>query len=230
MGDRGPLQKDQRVRDRDTAKRDALKVDDEVRGWPLPEGVLGYLENADGSLREDEDGEPIPVPWHPQVVKWWEAFRRSPMAQRVVVDVQWESLLASMLAYQDVWTQGPKGRHSRLAEFRAVFTSFFITPGDLRRNGLEIEVPKADEEPKDESGKPTVAPVTSLEARKKRILAAVPDIAAEKAAVKKAAPKKKATPRKRSTAERAAIARKTTPAKKAVAKKTAAKRPSKPTS
>lgn len=216
MGERGPLQKDERVRARATVQRDKLVKDDVVRGFDLPVGALGYEENADGSPFLDAKGKKVPIPWHPRVVAWWEAFRRSPMAARVTEDVQWESLLGMMLAYQDVWTEGQKGRASRLAEFRSVWASYYITPGDLRRNGLEVEVPKNGED--ETEGAPAGPPApTSLEGRRGSILQLVPDTT-------KKAPAKKAAPRRRSAAEKAAIARKTT-----AAKKTPAKRPSKTT-
>lgn len=155
MGARGPLQADQRQRGRDTVSREQLVQDDVVRGPDLPSGML--------------EGE---ADWHPMVKRWWEAFRRSPMAQRVTDDVQWETLMAAMVVYNDAWTSGVRGRAMRITEFRAFFASYFITPGDLRRNGLEVVVPTGDEDDDEQleaTGSDGNASVTSIESRRQRL-------------------------------------------------------------
>lgn len=77
MGTRGPVPKEQRSRARDNKARESIVVDDQVRGYELTNRLL-----------ESEDDE-----WHPFVKDWWESFRRSPMAQRLVDDTQWMTSL-----------------------------------------------------------------------------------------------------------------------------------------
>ncbi|WP_311208736.1 MULTISPECIES: hypothetical protein [unclassified Aeromicrobium] len=156
MGSRGPLQQDQRQRPRDTVAREELVKDDVVRGFPLPEATIF-----------DDTGRA--VAWHPMVERWWEAFRRSPMAQRVTEDVQWETLLAAMVVYNDAWWGGSRGRAMRITEFRAFFASYFITPGDLRRNGLEVVVPTGEEDDEGLAATGTDGNVTSLDDRRARL-------------------------------------------------------------
>lgn len=153
MGSRGPLQADQRQRGRDSVAREQLVKDDVVRGPDLPEGML--------------EGDS----WHPMVTRWWEAFRRSPMAQRVTDDVQWETLMAAMVVYNDAWTSGVRGRAMRITEFRAFFASYFITPGDLRRHGLEVVEPTVGggELEQGATGTDGNASVTSIASRRDRL-------------------------------------------------------------
>lgn len=185
MGDRGPLAKDERSRKRDNVDRDKLVADDVLRGPDLPTDFA------------PEAG------WHAATLRWWNAFRASPMAKRVQTDVQWETLAGAMLLFDEYLTMGARGRTMRMTEFRAFFASYFITPGDLRRNGLEIVEPDPTVGDGASSG-PTPGTVsTSFVERRQRILGGD---SGDEQVTKKPAKKK-------------------SPAKKAAAKKPAAKKP-----
>ena len=175
MGERGPLGKDERTRKRDNVARDQLVITGEILGPELPNDLT-----PDGG-------------WHPAVVRWWDAFRTSPMAQRVQSDVQWETLAGAMLLYEDYLTVGYKGRAMRMTEFRSFFTAYFITPGDLRRNGLEI-VDLSDESDNAETHNPNGTVSTSFVERRNRILGN--EDPAASASAKKTATRRKAATKK----------------------------------
>lgn len=170
MGTRGPVPKEQRTRARATAAREPIVPDEQVRGYALTNRLL-----------EGEDDE-----WHPFVVEWWEAFRRSPMAQRLVDDTQWLSLELAMPLMQQYITGGTRGSTLRIAELKSVFTAYHVTPADLLRSGLEVV--KAAEDA--EAGK-KAAVDTSLEARRLRLVGEQKKPPAKKAAAKKRPAKKK---------------------------------------
>lgn len=132
----GPVPKLNRVRARDNKVREYIAPDGKIRGFDLPDDAL-------------EVGEE----WHPRVVAWWDAFRRSPQAQLVVADVQWETLLSAMRTYQDLWTGKSRGRSLRAAEFRQLLTHYLVTPADARRSGIEFVLPSdLDDEPPLDAG------------------------------------------------------------------------------
>lgn len=202
MGARGPLGKDERTRKRDNVTRDQLKITGEIHGYDLPTDFA------------PEGG------WHSAVVRWWDAFRSSPMAARVETDVQWETLAAAMLLYQEYLTIGARGRVMRMSEFRAFFANYFITPGDLRRNGLEIVEPEAASDKTDTPDSGTVS--NSFVERRQRILMNGDQPTSKKGPAKKKTAVKK--PAVKKAAAKQPVAKKKTAAKKAVAKKPPAKK------
>lgn len=206
MGDRGPAPKDRTVRERDGKVNETLYADGEIRGFDLP----------DSALDEDEQ-------WHPIVLEWWAAFRRSPQAKLLVTDVQWWDLVGVMRIYQDFWRSESRWRTARATALQTMLNGYLVTPGAARRAGIEITLPPKDpDEAKAEADKTKKpATVTSLESRRSRILSAVPDEPAEEKPVKKVArkaPAKKA-PVKRAPAKKAAAAPPKKVVKKAVVKK-----------
>lgn len=200
MGDRGPAPKARTVRDRDSKVKDTLHWDGEVRGFDLP----------DSALEENET-------WHPMVTQWWEAFRRSPQAQLVVTDVQWLQLVQAMRVYQDFWAGKARGRTLRSAELRSLLAGFLVSPGDALRRGLEIVLPPETGGEDDAQGAKKPATVTSIEARKLRLMQGGDESSPKQPAKKvvRKAPVKK--PAAKTSPTRA-------PAKKVVAKKAPAKR------
>lgn len=207
MGDRGPVAKDRTVRDRDNKVRETLHEDGEIRGFDLPDSAL-------------DEGET----WHPIVLEWWAAFRRSPQAKLVVTDVQWWDLVGVMRIYQDFWRDEARWRTSRAVALQSMLNGYLVTPGAARRAGIEITLPPTDPDEAAAEAAKTKAPatVTSLDSRRSRILNPVADEPAEKKPVKKVArkaPAKKA-PVKRAPVKKAAAA----PAKKVVKKAAVTKR------
>lgn len=140
----GPAPKAKRSRDRDTAVRDLVKSDGKLGGFPLPEDAL-------------KDGET----WHPRTVIWWDAWRESPQATRMITAVDWETLLECALMHHEMWIK----RNFMLAnEVRLRTAKFGATPEDRARLKLEIEVP----EQYDAGSTPTPENVTSIERRRSK--------------------------------------------------------------
>lgn len=152
MGQTGPVPKLQRTRADKTKVNEHIAWDGEVRGFDLPPEALGPEEE-----------------WHPMVQKWWEAFRRSPQAQLLSSDLQWQTLLGAMRTYQDLWTGQSRGRTLRAAEFRQTLTHYLVTPADARRNGIEFVLPASDEDDDDEKSTPGGS-LTDLSERRKRLI------------------------------------------------------------
>lgn len=151
MPQTGPVPKLNRTRADKTKVNDRMAWDGAIRGFDLP----------DDALQGDET-------WHPMVVLWWEAFRRSPQARLLSSDLQWFTLVGAMRNYQDLWTGQARGRTLRAAEFRQTMTQYLISPGDARRSGIEFVLPDDDENPEKQStGK---GEVTNLADRRKRLI------------------------------------------------------------
>lgn len=100
-----------------------LQQDGEIRGYDLPEGVLG------------QDAKGNPIPWHPITRQWWENWRRSPQASRMLSEPDWDYLLDTALMHNAMWA---KGRWEFASEVRLRVAKFGATPDD--RNRLRAEI------------------------------------------------------------------------------------------
>lgn len=215
MGDRGPAPKDRTVRGRDGKVNETLHEDGEVRGFDLPESAL-------------EEGEV----WHPIVLEWWAAFRRSPQAKLVVTNVQWWELVSVMRVYQDFWQSEARWRSSRAATLQTMLNGYLISPAAARRAGIEITLPPTDPEEAAAEAAKTRGPgtVTSLDSRRARLLEPADDEPEKKKPAKKTvarkAPTKKA-PVKRAPVKRAPVKKASPPAAKKVVRKAVTKTPRK---
>lgn len=120
-------------------------------GWKLPDGVL-----------VDRDGDP--VDWHPATKKWWEAWRTSPQATRMLTEPDWHFLLDTAFMHHQMWSNG---RWDFASEVRLRVAKFGATPEDRLRLHLEI-----DEQIDNNGaiGKGDAANVTSIDARRKRLV------------------------------------------------------------
>ena len=124
MPGRGPAPKVERTRARDTARRDTVSADGTLRGMELPSAA---------------DALPPGEEWHPMTVEWWDAWRASPQAVRMLTDVDWYFLLDTALMHHTMWA---KGRWDFAAEVRLRVAKFGATPEDRLRIKLEVEVPE----------------------------------------------------------------------------------------
>lgn len=130
MAGRGMAPKATRSRARDSKARDSemrsVEDDGELRGPPLPEGVL-------------PDGED----WHPRTRQWWDTWRRSPQAQ-TFIDTDWDFLLDTALLHAIMWS---RGRWEFASEVRLRAAKYGATPEDRMRLKLKIETPADKTEP-----------------------------------------------------------------------------------
>jgi len=151
MGQTGPVPKLNRTRADKTKVNDRMAWDGEIRGFDLPDEAL--------------TGDEV---WHPMVVQWWEAFRRSPQARLLSSELQWQTLVGAMRTYQDLWNGQARGRTLKSAEFRQILTQYLVTPGDARRSGIEFVMPDDDENPEKETSGSDDVP--NLADRRKRLI------------------------------------------------------------
>ncbi|MFI1705515.1 phage terminase small subunit [Streptomyces griseoruber] len=128
MAGRGPAPKDPTKRRRRNASEPetVLVPDDELRGPELPTGALGV----------DEDTGEVVV-WHPMTRLWWDAWRRSPMAQ-TFGETDWLFLIDTALMHHTMWA---KGRWEFASEVRLRAAKFGATPEDRARLKLKVDDP-----------------------------------------------------------------------------------------
>lgn len=158
MAGNGPPPSQTRSRTRDNAQRDMLRSNGKISGYNLPDDVLPMKSNdpesPDYDVRED---------WHPQTVRWWNNWRESPQASRMLTMVDWDYMLDTALLHHQMWQSGGKNSE-RAAEIRMRVAAFGATLADRLRLRQEIEVPP--EEYPTGTGKTGRGNVTSLDERR----------------------------------------------------------------
>jgi len=140
MAGQGPPPKDKRTRGRDNAVRDVIKSDGKIGGFDLPNDVLPLIPEKDRDPDYGE-GEDEREEWHPQTVRWWNHWRESPQAARMLTEVDWDYLLDTALLHHQMWMSGGKNSE-RAAEIRLRVAAFGATVADRLRLRQEIEVPE----------------------------------------------------------------------------------------
>lgn len=125
MAGRGPARTGKAVRRNKVPDTVMVKAPEkhEKYGWELPKGVL-----------RDKDGDPIA--WHPMTKKWWDAWRSSPQATRMLTEPDWHFLLDTALMHHNMWENG---RWDFASEVRLRVAKFGATPEDRLRLHLEID-------------------------------------------------------------------------------------------
>lgn len=123
-----------------------LVIGDEAMGPELPKGEWVLPEQTD---------------WHPMTKQWWEHWRHSPQACRMLSQPDWDFLLDTALLHHVMWT---KGRWEFASEVRIRVAKFGVTPEDRMRLRQDIAVPDATA-----AGDAPGASVTSIESRRSRI-------------------------------------------------------------
>lgn len=112
-----------RRRNADAVPWRELATDGAWRGPELPAGVL----------RDGED-------WHPMTRQWWDAWRRSPMAQEWL-ETDWLYLLDTARIHHGMWSSG---RWELAGEVRLRLQKFGATPEDRMRLRRTVETPVED--------------------------------------------------------------------------------------
>ncbi|MGK0740424.1 hypothetical protein ACSHWG_00845 [Leucobacter sp. Z1108] len=142
MAGNGPPPKDARQRGRDTPVRELVKSDGRIGGFELPDDVLPQIV-LNGLPQFDLDGVPVREEWHPQTIRWWNNWRESPQATRMVTGPDWDYLLDTALLHHQMWESGGKNSE-RAAEIRLRVAAFGATYADRLRIKWEIETPGDD--------------------------------------------------------------------------------------
>jgi hypothetical protein len=149
MAGRGPARTGKAVRRNKGPETITVKAPNKKYGWDLPKGVL-----------RDKDGDPIA--WHPMTKKWWDAWRSSPQATRMLTEPDWQFLLDTALMHHQMWQNG---RWDFASEVRLRVAKFGATPEDRLRLHLEID----DEIDQNGSVGRTEGSVTDIDSRRKRL-------------------------------------------------------------
>lgn len=146
MAGRGPApQAKRRRRNADPTPTTTVRRDNRTRGPALPKDAL-----------------PAGEEWHPQTVKWWASWRKSPQAA-VFHPTDWDFLLDTALMHHTMWS---KGRWEFASEVRLRVAKFGATVEDRARLRLEVEAPA---QARPESPSPGEGSVTSLSSRRSRL-------------------------------------------------------------
>ena len=144
MAGRGPAPKEGAVRRNKPVEKTRLVAGEDPVGPELPDGWL-----------PDEEA------WHPATRSWWENWRRSPQASRMLSSPDWDFLLDTALMHHTMWA---KGRWEFASEVRLRTAKFGATPEDRLRLKAEIETP--DENPVGSAD----AQVTDIRSRRSRLV------------------------------------------------------------
>jgi hypothetical protein len=154
MAGRGPAPASSHTRKSNDKQSIKLVSDGKLRGRALPSGVL---TNAKGEAEE----------WHPATVKWWDNWRRSPQALRMMTAPDWDFLLDTALMHHQMWITR---RFELAGEIRLRVQQFGATPEARARLRVEISAPGPTTEPTKAEPKPEgTATVTSIEDRRSRL-------------------------------------------------------------
>ncbi|KJL39920.1 hypothetical protein [Microbacterium trichothecenolyticum] len=135
----GPPPSEKRSRARDNVQRDVIRNDGKVGGFDLrdlPEDFLPLKPKSQWEDPEQSEREE----WHPATLRWWDNWRTSPQATRMVTDVDWDYMLDTALMHHRTWMSGGTNTE-RLAEIRIRLASFGATYADRLRLRLEVELP-----------------------------------------------------------------------------------------
>lgn len=162
MAGNGPTPSERRSRARDNVTRDVIKSDGKIGGFPLPSDVLPRVEKKDADP-DYWEGEIEREEWHPQTVRWWQNWRESPQAAKMLTAPDWDYLLDTALLHHQMWMSGGKNSE-RAAEIRLRVATFGATVADRLRLRLEVEIPEEYA-----VGNAGDSNVTSIDDRRKRI-------------------------------------------------------------
>lgn len=141
----GPPPKQGAIRRNKRPEPTKLVRTETLTGPELPEGVL-----------------PDDAQWHKVTRTWWENWRRSPQASRMLSDPDWDFLLDTALMHHVMWS---KGRWEFAAEIRLRVAKFGATVEDRLRLKAEISTPEPMK-----AGSTPAGTVTDLDARRQRLL------------------------------------------------------------
>lgn len=108
---------------------------------------------------EPHDYDPVPIPWRPTTLEWWNTIWDSPMAAEWV-DADVPALKALAVLVDEFWTTGEAKIHG---EIRQASREFGLSP--LSRRSLQWEIhkvesaarPKVPAAPRPRAGKPVLS-------------------------------------------------------------------------
>jgi hypothetical protein len=147
MAGRGPAPAAQRTRERDNKDTIKLVSDGKKRGTALPP----LWQHGKRTK------------WHPRTIAWWNHWRLSPQAVRMMTEPDWDFLLDTALMHHEMWTNG---RWELAAEVRLRVQKFGATPEDRSRLRVEIGVAMPSDTKAEKRARSNV---TSIDDRRARL-------------------------------------------------------------
>lgn len=114
-----------------------LRADGRIRGRDL--GDPAFLLGVD-KTRKGKDGKPVYKQWNPKVLQMWDNLRRSPQAQRMGTDLDWDYAEMMMVALNIFFETH---RWEMLSEVRQWMAKIGYSPAD--RNALKFDAPAPDD-------------------------------------------------------------------------------------
>lgn len=151
MAGNGPVPAENHTRKGNDHKQISLVSDGKLRGPVLPRNVL---KKKDGTAEA----------WHPMTVKWWNNWRKSPQAIRMMTGPDWDFMLDTALMHHEMWITR---RFELAGEIRLRVQQFGATPEARARLRLEIGV-KAPNTPDVPESEAPGSNVTSIGASRRR--------------------------------------------------------------
>lgn len=143
-----PLPKEQYKSKKKRPEPTLISEPEAEQGYPLPEGMM-----------TDRHGNPLQ--WHPATQLWWDEWRSSPQATRMLTGPDWSFLLDTALMHHAMWTYK---KWELASEVRMRVAKFGATPEDRARLRYEIHT---NEEA--HVGIESASNVTSISSRKARL-------------------------------------------------------------
>lgn len=156
MAGRGPAPKKNRSRARDTHEKQKLVATGELAGFALPKNMLPI----DPKTGEREQ-------WHPATRRWWNHWRKSPQANLMLTEPDWDFLLDTALIHHRFWSNG---RWEFANELRMRAAKFGATPEDRLRLRVDVTVGEQDAGAKRGTKPGEPASITRLDDRRQQIL------------------------------------------------------------
>jgi hypothetical protein len=151
----GPAPQEKHTRKSNDRQSIKLVADGKTRGPSLPRGLL-------------KDSKGNAEAWHPATVKWWNSWRKSPQAVRMMTGPDWDFLLDTALVHHEYW----KTRRFELAgELRLRVQQFGATPEARARLRVEVATDNPNAQPETSAPAAGQATVTSIDARRDRLTA-----------------------------------------------------------
>ncbi|MBS3177742.1 MULTISPECIES: hypothetical protein [unclassified Pseudoclavibacter] len=129
---------------------------DKPVGPTLPKASLVFPVEVD-----ELTGAVTQPDWHPMTRRWWNHWRRSPQASRMLSQPDWDFLLDTALMHHVMWE---KKRWEFASEIRLRVAKFGATPEDRLRLRQEIDIPETTP-----AGDGEGATVTSMAGRRGRL-------------------------------------------------------------
>lgn len=122
MGGVGPAPAATRKSKKKLSPMQLVKAPDVAMGPELPDG---WLTDRHGNAIE----------WHPATKAWWDNWRTSPQATRMLTGPDWDFLLDTALMHHSMWNYK---KWELASEVRLRVAKFGATPDDRARLRMEV--------------------------------------------------------------------------------------------